>query len=26
LQQFKEAYFWFARLPELAGRIKKLEE
>ncbi len=26
LEQFKEAYFWFARLPELAGRIKKLEE
>jgi UDP-3-O-[3-hydroxymyristoyl] glucosamine N-acyltransferase len=25
LEQFKEAYFWFARLPELAERIKKLE-
>jgi UDP-3-O-[3-hydroxymyristoyl] glucosamine N-acyltransferase len=26
LQQFKEAYFWFARLPELAARVKKIEE
>lgn len=25
LEQFKEAYFWFARLPELAARIKKIE-
>jgi UDP-3-O-[3-hydroxymyristoyl] glucosamine N-acyltransferase len=25
LDQFKEAYFWFARLPELAERIKRLE-
>lgn len=25
LDKFKEAYFWFARLPELAGRVKKLE-
>src|SRR5579859_7055164 len=25
LEQFKEAYFWFARLPELAERIKKME-
>src|SRR6266404_5555796 len=25
LEQFKEAYFWFARLPELADRLKKLE-
>jgi len=25
LAKFKEAYFWFARLPELAARIKKLE-
>jgi UDP-3-O-[3-hydroxymyristoyl] glucosamine N-acyltransferase len=25
LDQFKEAYFWFARLPELAERLKKLE-
>jgi len=25
LEQFKEAYFWFARLPELAERLKKLE-
>jgi len=25
LEQFKEAYFWFARLPELAERIKKIE-
>ena len=25
LEKFKEAYFWFARLPELATRIKKLE-
>jgi len=25
LEKFKEAYFWFARLPELAARIKKLE-
>jgi len=25
LEQFKEAYFWFARLPELAQRLKKLE-
>ena len=25
LKQFKEAYFWFARLPELAERIKKIE-
>ena len=25
LDKFKEAYFWFARLPELAARIKKLE-
>ena len=25
LDQFKEAYFWFARLPELAERIKKIE-
>ena len=25
LDKFKEAYFWFARLPELATRIKKLE-
>jgi len=25
LDQFKEAYFWFARLPELAERVKKLE-
>jgi UDP-3-O-[3-hydroxymyristoyl] glucosamine N-acyltransferase len=25
LEQFKEAYFWFARLPELAERVKKLE-
>ncbi len=26
LDQFKEAYFWFARLPELARRVKMLEE
>jgi UDP-3-O-[3-hydroxymyristoyl] glucosamine N-acyltransferase len=26
LEQFKEAYFWFARLPELAARVKKIEE
>jgi UDP-3-O-[3-hydroxymyristoyl] glucosamine N-acyltransferase len=26
LDKFKEAYVWFARLPELAGRVKKLEE
>ena len=25
LDQFKAAYFWFARLPELADRIKKIE-
>jgi len=25
LDKFKEAYFWFARLPDLAARIKKLE-
>ena len=25
LDQFKQAYFWFARLPELAERIKKIE-
>src|SRR5215472_5517833 len=25
LADFKEAYFWFARLPELAERVKKLE-
>jgi len=25
LDQFKEAYFWFARLPELVERLKKLE-
>jgi UDP-3-O-[3-hydroxymyristoyl] glucosamine N-acyltransferase len=25
LDKFKEAYFWFARLPELAARIKRLE-
>jgi UDP-3-O-[3-hydroxymyristoyl] glucosamine N-acyltransferase len=26
LDKFKEAYVWFARLPELGQRIKKLEE
>jgi UDP-3-O-[3-hydroxymyristoyl] glucosamine N-acyltransferase len=26
LEKFKEAYFWFARLPELAARVKKLEK
>ena len=26
LDKFKEAYIWFARLPELGERIKKLEE
>jgi UDP-3-O-[3-hydroxymyristoyl] glucosamine N-acyltransferase len=26
LDKFKEAYFWFARLPELAERVKKLEK
>jgi len=26
LDKFKEQYAWFARLPELAARIKKLEE
>jgi UDP-3-O-[3-hydroxymyristoyl] glucosamine N-acyltransferase len=26
LEKFKEAYFWFARLPELVERIKKLEK
>jgi UDP-3-O-[3-hydroxymyristoyl] glucosamine N-acyltransferase len=26
LEQFKESYFWFARLPELAERIKKIED
>lgn len=26
LDQFKESYFWFARLPELAERVKRLEE
>ena len=26
LGKFKEAYFWFARLPELAARVKKLEK
>jgi UDP-3-O-[3-hydroxymyristoyl] glucosamine N-acyltransferase len=26
LDKFKEAYAWFARLPELAERIKKIEE
>jgi UDP-3-O-[3-hydroxymyristoyl] glucosamine N-acyltransferase len=25
LDKFKEAYFWFARLPELAERVKKME-
>jgi UDP-3-O-[3-hydroxymyristoyl] glucosamine N-acyltransferase len=25
LADFKQAYFWFARLPELAERVKKLE-
>ena len=25
LDQFKEAYFWFARLPKLAERIRKME-
>jgi UDP-3-O-[3-hydroxymyristoyl] glucosamine N-acyltransferase len=25
LEKFKEQYAWFARLPELAGRIRKLE-
>jgi UDP-3-O-[3-hydroxymyristoyl] glucosamine N-acyltransferase len=25
LDQFKEAYFWFARLPELVERIRKIE-
>lgn len=25
LEKFKEIYVWFARLPELAGRIKELE-
>jgi UDP-3-O-[3-hydroxymyristoyl] glucosamine N-acyltransferase len=26
LDKFKDAYVWFARLPELAARIKRLEE
>lgn len=26
LDKFKEAYFWFARLPELAGRLKAIEQ
>jgi UDP-3-O-[3-hydroxymyristoyl] glucosamine N-acyltransferase len=26
LEKFKEAYVWFARLPELGARIKRLEE
>jgi UDP-3-O-[3-hydroxymyristoyl] glucosamine N-acyltransferase len=26
LEQFKEAYFWFARLPELVERVKKIEK
>jgi UDP-3-O-[3-hydroxymyristoyl] glucosamine N-acyltransferase len=26
LDKFKEAYVWFARLPELGARVKKLEE
>lgn len=26
IEKFKEAYVWFARLPELGERIKKLEE
>ncbi len=26
LDKFKEAYFWFARLPDLAERLKKLEK
>jgi hypothetical protein len=26
LDRFKEQYAWFARLPELGARIKKLEE
>jgi UDP-3-O-[3-hydroxymyristoyl] glucosamine N-acyltransferase len=26
LEKFKEAYFWFARLPELADRVKRLEK
>jgi UDP-3-O-[3-hydroxymyristoyl] glucosamine N-acyltransferase len=26
LAQFKESHFWFARLPELAERVKKLEQ
>jgi UDP-3-O-[3-hydroxymyristoyl] glucosamine N-acyltransferase len=26
LDKFKEAYAWFARLPELAERVKKIEE
>ncbi len=26
LDKFKEAYAWFARLPELAARLRKLEE
>jgi len=25
LKKFKEAFFWFARLPEMAERLKKLE-
>jgi UDP-3-O-[3-hydroxymyristoyl] glucosamine N-acyltransferase len=26
LAKFKEAYAWFARLPELGARVKELEE
>jgi UDP-3-O-[3-hydroxymyristoyl] glucosamine N-acyltransferase len=26
LDKFKEAYVWFARLPELGARVKRLEE
>ncbi len=26
LEKFKESYFWFARLPELAERVKRLEK
>jgi UDP-3-O-[3-hydroxymyristoyl] glucosamine N-acyltransferase len=26
LEKFKEQYVWYARLPELAARIKEIEE
>jgi len=26
LEKFKEQYAWFARLPDLAARVRKIEE